>query len=230
MPILTPEQIEILKMIDAPTLCNAIEKFDVRHHTEGYMGMDIKCLMPELGVMVGYAVTALVDSTSHVRTKQRDVLASLWEAVNDAPKPSVVVFQDIGSNISHSAHCGDMMATTAQRLGAVGLVSHGGVRDIAGVRKLGFHYFAPGLVPSHGNPCIVEVNVAVTVSGVFIKPGDLVHGDENGVVVIPLEIAAKVADAAEQVRVEEQGYIDYVTGPNFTIQGLRRRITGQGFE
>ena len=59
---LTSEQLEALRQIDSPTIANAIETFGVRPHTTGFMGMDITCLMPELGVMVGYAVTATADS------------------------------------------------------------------------------------------------------------------------------------------------------------------------
>ena len=54
---LSPELLETLRQIDTPTLANAIEAFKVRDRTEGYVGGDIRCLFPELGPMVGYAVT-----------------------------------------------------------------------------------------------------------------------------------------------------------------------------
>ena len=62
--MLTPEQIQELQSIDSATLANAIEGFKVRDAVEGYVGMDIRCQFPDLGVMVGYAVTAVVDGTS----------------------------------------------------------------------------------------------------------------------------------------------------------------------
>ncbi len=60
--ILTPSQIDSLRQIDTPTICNAIEIFNVRGRVEGFMGMSIRCLTPEFGSMLGYAVT--VDSTT----------------------------------------------------------------------------------------------------------------------------------------------------------------------
>ena len=61
---LTDEQIRALQEIDTPTICNAIETFNVRGRIEGFLGMDIRCLSPELGTMVGYALTVTVDSTT----------------------------------------------------------------------------------------------------------------------------------------------------------------------
>ena len=71
------------------------------------------------------------------------------------------------------------------RLGAIGLVTDGGVRDVDTVREMGFHYFAPGMVPAHGNFGFMEAQVPVRISGVLVNPGDLIHADANGVVTIP---------------------------------------------
>ena len=77
------------------------------------------------------------------------------------------------------------MATTAKALGAVGCISDGGLRDVVEVRALGgFQYFCPGFVVSHGNPIILRVNVPVTLDGLAVQPGDLLHGDVNGVLVV----------------------------------------------
>jgi regulator of RNase E activity RraA len=79
------------------------------------------------------------------------------------------------------------------------------------------------LVPSHGNPRLVEVNVAVQIDGVRVRPGDLLHGDANGVTIIPRSIAAQVAGAADQIRAREAGILAYVKGPDFTVEGLFQR-------
>ena len=93
-------------------------------------------------------------------------LLRLWEAVEAAPKPAVIVIKDIGPERSRSCHMGEVMATTAKALGAVGCISDGGLRDVVEVRALGgFQYFCPGFVVSHGNPVICEVNVSVTLDG-----------------------------------------------------------------
>ena len=195
MPRLTVEQLEQLRRIDSPTVSNAIETFDVRPRVEGYAGWELRCAFPELGSTLGYAVTCTADSTTTPPRSERGLLR-LWEAVEAAPKPAVIVIKDIGPQRSRSCHMGEVMATTAKPLGAVGCISDGGLRDVVEVRALGgFQYFCPGFVVSHGDPVICGVNVPVTVEGLSVNPGDLLHGDVNGVVMIPDAIAAPLAAA-----------------------------------
>ena len=222
--MLTSQQFEALRKIDTPTICNAIEPFRVRRDSEGFMGWEIRCQFPELGVMLGYAVTATVDSMTPSRQQSRAPMMRLWEAVAEAPKPVVLVFKDISPRNSHSCHCGDVMANTAHALGAIGLVTDGGVRDLEGVGPLGFQYFTPGMTPAHGRHQVVDVNLPVVVSEVEVLPGDLIHGDRNGVVKIPLEIAARVPQAAAEIAAREQEMIDFVRGGEFSLEGLRRRF------
>ena len=221
---LTSEQLEALRRIDSATIANAIETFGVRPHTTGFMGMDIKCMMPELGVMVGYAVTATADSQTDGAPFEPDVWWSILNAVNDSPKPAVLVFQDVGPRQSHSCHFGDGMATLTHRLGAIGLVTNGGVRDLPGVRALGFRFFAAGLTVSHGNLRLLSSGEPVEVSGVQVEQGDLLHGDENGVVLIPAEIADKVADAARCVLDEEAEAMAYARSEEFSLAEIGRRM------
>jgi regulator of RNase E activity RraA len=225
-PNLTSEQIKALQGVDTPTICNAIERFDLRSRVEGFLGMDIRCLSPDLGVMLGYAVTLTVDSTTPDAPLDPHAWRKWLEAMAASPKPGVLVFQDIGPQPRKSAHFGEVMATISTRLGMVGLVTDGGVRDLLEVRRLGFQYFATGLAPSHGNPRLIDVNLPVVIDGVQIAPGDLLHGDVNGVTIIPAEIADQVMEAVEQVRQEESQLMDYVKGPDFSVEGfLRRRAT-----
>ena len=174
--------------------------------------------------MLGYAVTATVDSMTPSRRQSREPMMRLWEAVAAAPKPAVLVFKDISPRNSHSCHCGDVMANTAHALGAIGLVTDGGIRDLEGVRPLGFQYFAPGMTPAHGRFQVVDVNLPVVVSEVEVLPGDLIHGDENGVVKIPLEIADRVPQSAAEIAAQEQDMIDFVGSDEFSLEGLRRRF------
>ena len=109
-------------------------------------------------------------------------------------------------------------------MGAIGLVTDGGIRDLAGVRELGFQYFAPGMTPAHGRFQVVDVNIPVVVSEVEVVPGDLIHGDANGVVKIPLQIAADLPRAAAEVVAREQEMIDFVRGADFSLAGLRERF------
>lgn len=171
--------------------------------------------------MVGYAVTCTADSTTEARADERGLLR-LWAAIEAAPKPAIVVIKDIGPERSRSCHMGEVMATTAKALGATGCISDGGLRDVAEVRALGgFQYFCPGYVVSHGNPIICDINVPVTLAGLDVHPGALLHGDMNGVLVIPDEIADRVAGEAQRVRLAEREVLDFVRAPDLTVEKLR---------
>lgn len=221
MPRLTPEQIAQLQQIDSPTISNAIERFKTRPRLEGFAGWGLRCVFPELGSTVGYAVTCTADSTTEARADERGLMR-LWAAIEAAPKPVVLVIKDIGPERSRSCHMGEVMATTAKALGAVACISDGGLRDIAEVRALGgFQYFCPGLVVSHGNPVICEVNVPVTLDGMVVAPEDLLHGDANGVLVVPDAIADRVVDEALRVRADEKEVLDFVRTPGLTVEALR---------
>lgn len=219
--LLTEQQLAELRAIDSPTIANAIETFNIRPRVAGYVGYDVRCLIPGLGTMLGYAVTCKGDSTTEGRQVER-AHQQLYQAIVNSPQPAVVVIQDDGNDRLHSCHAGEMMATTMMRCGAVGLVSDGGLRDILEIKALGgFHYYGAGLVVSHGNPLIYDVGAEVTISGLTIRPGDLLHGDENGIVVIPAEIADKVAAAAMEVRRREQARLEEINSPDFLKQFQR---------
>jgi 4-hydroxy-4-methyl-2-oxoglutarate aldolase len=194
----------------------------VRGRLDGFAGWELRCAFPLLGSTVGYAVTCTADSTTALRRDERGLLR-LWQAVEAAPKPAVIVIKDIGPERSRSCHMGEVMATTAKALGAVGCISDGGLRDVSEVRALdGFQYFCPGFVVSHGNPVICEVNVPVTLAGLAVTPGDLLHGDVNGVLVIPDGVADRVAEQALRVRDAEREVLDFLRKPGLTVEALRR--------
>ncbi len=212
---LTHEQIAALRRIDSPTVSNAIETFKLRPRVSGYVGYDIRCRFPDLPPTLGYAVTCTVDSTTEGR--EGIGFQKLYELLADAPKPAIVVMQDVGNDRVHSCHAGEVMSTTMKRLGAVGILTDGGLRDIHEVRNLGgFQYFCAGLVVSHGNPVCVSVGDEVTISGMRVRPGDLLHGDANGIVLIPEECATEVAEAAYRIWATEGEIMRRISSPDFT--------------
>src|SRR3954447_9364835 len=202
MAKLSPEQLAELRAIDSPTIANAIEYFEVRPRVSGYCGSNVRCLTPSAGTMLGYAVTCHGDSTTE--DKDRREHTELYRAIATLqPLPAVVVIGDDGDpeKLHLSCHAGEMMATTMKRVGAVGLVTNGGLRDIKEINALGeFNYFGRGLVVAHGRPCIYDVGATVTIDGMEVRPGDLLHGDENGITIIPAAIAAQVAAKAQEHR------------------------------
>jgi len=170
--------------------------------------------------MLGYAVTCKGDSTTE--DKDRREHTELYRAIAALqPLPAVVVIGDDGdpNKIHLSCHAGEMMSTTMKRVGAVGLITNGGLRDIREITALGgFRYYGRGLVVAHGWPSIYDVGATVNIDGMEVHPGDLLHGDENGVTVIPAEIADKVVAQAIAHREMEQQKLKEILGPDFHTQ------------
>lgn len=224
MPNRDADLIAYLKTIDTATLANAIELLNLRPRAEGYASLDLKCLFPELGPMCGYAVTAHVETVTLGTPRTEEAFVELFEAVEASPKPAVVVMQEIGGDRDRATHAGEVMATIFTRLGAVGLVTDCGVRDLSAVRKIGFHYFARGAVASHANYRMVRTGIPVEITGVTIRPGDMVHADENGLITVPEPGREKLQELVEQILAKERKLLDFVRGTGFTAAQLRGRF------
>ena len=221
------EVLEALKEFDSATVSNAIEAFKVRDPTEGYASMELQCQFPDLKPMVGFAVTCTADSTTS-GPKRPSRLADFLDAVAKAPRPSVVVIQNVGAERQKSCFVGDMVATAYEKLGAVGIVTDGGVRDVSGIRRRapGLQVFAPGAVVSHGTLVKLEVSVPVTVGGLAIQPGDLLHGDESGFLKVPLDIAEAVIEQARLVQETEAEFFEFLGGPSPSLDQIKVRLGG----
>jgi 4-hydroxy-4-methyl-2-oxoglutarate aldolase len=216
--------IESLRDVDTPTVSNAIELLKLRPKEEGFAPLEVRCLFPELGRMCGYAVTAQVETVTQTGLKEEQAFIELFESTSRSAKPAVIVLQEIGDRSNFAAHSGEVMATVFKRLGGIGLVSDSGVRDLAEVKAMGFHYFARGAVASHANFRIVRVGVPVQVLGFPVRPGDLLHGDENGLIQIPSAAFAGLPEAIASVRSTERKLMDFVRTPGFNLSDLEGRF------
>ncbi|MCC6588049.1 MAG: RraA family protein [Bryobacterales bacterium] len=215
------DYIEYLKSVDSPTVSNAIEVLNIRPRSKGFLPLSIKSMFPEFGRMVGYAVTAEVETITQREAMDPNQFIELYAAVAASPKPAVIAFQEIGGHPDYAAHCGEVMATAFSRLGAIGLLSDAGVRDLPEVHALGFQYFARGAVASHGYFRIHRVGGPIQIEGEIIRPGDLIHADQNGVLFVPSGLEESLPKAVEAVRVREKKLMDYMKSDQFTVEGLR---------
>lgn len=216
--------IDYFNTVDTPTLCNAIELLKIRPHEHGFTPLQIRCLFPELGRLCGYAVTAQVETVTKMDPRDNRIFIDLYRAVEASPKPAVVVLQEIGGYPDAAVHAGEIMCSVFQRCGAIGLVSDCAVRDVPEVRGMGFRYFARGTAASHANFRIAKVGGPVQILGMAVQPGDLLHGDENGLALIPTEQRERIPEMVDRIRKREGELLVYVRSPEFTLDGLRDRI------
>jgi 4-hydroxy-4-methyl-2-oxoglutarate aldolase len=212
--------LDALRKFDTPTICNVIELFDAIPRTSGYLDGRITACFPHLPPMVGYAVTAKFRAGAPPRAG--DAYSGLDKQVRqlaEVPGPKVVVFQDLDDPAA-AATFGEVMATTYKAFGCVGLITSGAGRDLDQVQALDFPCFTGGTICSHGYCQIVELGVPVRVGGVWINPGDLLHGDRNGVTTIPHELAASVADGCAGLADAEAVVLDYLRAGGVTPDGF----------
>lgn len=218
---LSSDHLAMLARADSPTVANVIELFDVRPRVAGYANAMLKAIYPELPPAVGYAVTATFRSA--YPPSVQDAYGGMAQLIADAqtvPAPRIVVFQDLDEPPAAATY-GEVMATTFQAFGFVGLITSGAARDIEQVRALRFPCWASGVIVSHGYNHILAGNVPVNVGGLQVNPGDLLHADANGIVNIPHAIAAGVAELCEPFMRAESIVLDYLRGPDPTLDGYR---------
>jgi 4-hydroxy-4-methyl-2-oxoglutarate aldolase len=222
VPPIREKDLAFLKEVDSPTISNAIEPFKVRDRTEGFIGGEVRALFPEMPPMVGVALTVTMTNTPGATTG-RENYWRMYEALSQMPAPSVLVVQDISGAPSRCALTGEVMATRAMRLGAVGMVTDGGLRDVHEVHRLGFAYFARYVVVSHANYEIVDIGGSVTLDGQEVRTGDILHGDANGIVIVPRQVFDGLPEAVEEVRTRERATMDFINSSAFTIAAERER-------
>lgn len=217
---LSPAEIDDLRRITTPTVCNAIEKFGCRPRDQGFMDPSVSCRFPELGPLVGYAVTARIRAS---RPAEREVpFREVWVEIDKVPVPRVFVIEDLDYPAPVGSYWGEVNASIHAALGVIGAVTNGGVRDLPEVSALGFHLFSSCVLVSHAHVHVVEAGRPVSVGGLTVAPGDLLHGDRHGVTSIPLEIARELPARAAEIEKAERRLIDYARSPGCTRDGLAR--------
>jgi 4-hydroxy-4-methyl-2-oxoglutarate aldolase len=200
-----------LRKFDTPTICNIIELFNIRPYNTGYMDQRIRACFPELPPMVGCAATATFRAGGPPRSGEGYFgMVDQVKRFEELSGPPVVVFQDL-DDPAIAATFGEIMCTTYQAFGAVGLITSGAGRDLLQVGAIQFPVFTNGTICSHGYVHFPQIHVPVHVGGVAIYPDDLLHGDLNGVTTIPIDIADEVADVGN----------DFVNAENVVLTAMR---------
>lgn len=226
---LADAELRALARLDTCTVANAIETFGVRLRNEGFANRTIRCFTSGLPPVVGYAETLTVRSASppperHAYYDRGD----WWGDLESVPRPRILVIQDVDPRAGLGAFVGGVHAHILRALGCVAAITNGAVRDIPEVQQAGFQLFAGNLSPSHAYMHVVDHGQPVTLAGLRVAPGDLLHLDRHGVVHVPPEVAARVPEAAERLRRREQEVIEFCRSERFSLAGLRELIARHG--
>jgi len=220
-PLLTEEELGSLRQFDTCMIANAVETFNVRLHNAGFTDGSIRCMFPDAPPLVGYAFTGRLRSGEPPigGGSFRD-RADFWNRILASPAPRVLVLEDIDRPPGRGAFVGDMHAAILRALGCIGYVTNGAVRELPSVRAIGVQLFAGNLAVSHAYAHIFDIGATVTVGGMEVRSGDLLHGDRHGLLTIPAEIAGAVPGVAAGLQQTEQRIIDFCRSSAFSVSKL----------
>ena len=216
---LSPSELRTLRRFNTPTISNAIELFNVRPRHTGFLPHTIRCLLPDLGAIVGYAVTSKTRAApAEANEPVLDLLGDYFRYVDSHPGPKIAVGEDLDDPPGLGAQFGEVTATIHQKLGCVGHITSGCPRDLDEVHALGFQLFGLNPCVSHAYVRLVEFDTPVSIGGVEIHCGDLIHADKHGVCLIPHEVAHRLAAACAEVERREKPLLEYCSLDDFDLE------------
>jgi 4-hydroxy-4-methyl-2-oxoglutarate aldolase len=205
--------LEELKNFDTPSITNVVATYPESPLCLGlyhpwnqnwYTDQTIRCMYPELGRIVGYAVTCVygLPDPTYTRLSFLDVI----DALEASKRPTILVIEqqfppEIAGKVGLA---GGNMVSAMRSLGCVGLISNGPSRDLDEIRPLRFQYMLTGVSAGHGPQAVHAVNVPVSVGGMDVAPGELIHMDENGAVKFPADKLGAVLTNARELQKHEE--------------------------
>ena len=208
----TQAMLEELKNFDTPSITNVVATYPDSPLCLGlynpwsenwYTDTRIRCMYPELGRRVGYAVTCVfsLPDPNFARLSFLDVL----DALEASPQPTILVIQQKFPRRLRDkvGLAGGNMVSAMRALGCLGMISNGPSRDLDEVREMDFQYMLSGVTAGHGAMAVQAVNVPVSVGGMDVAPGELIHMDENGAVKFPANKLEAVLHNARALQKEE---------------------------
>ena len=224
-PALTAADLAALGRIDGCTLCSAIESFDVRLRNEGFCDASIRCLLPELPPMVGYAVPAKIKCSAPPMAGGRFFDRTDWfDYVLSIPTPRVVVLQDVDPQLGLGSILGAVHANILMALDCVGAVTDGAVRNVPALRTAKFPCFAGSISVSHAYAHLISIGTPVEIGRLTINPGDLLFGDQHGVQAVPAQIVTQIPAVAERVREKDRRLLELCHAEDFSLEKMHALV------
>ncbi len=212
MSLLNYSELIQLQRFPTPAVFNGWEQ--ITRHDVARTGINLEPIqdfMPNMGPMVGYAVTMVIQPSdpSH-KTKKPNAWLDYYQYVSSIPGPKILVVQDLDKPNVHATITGEMNAGLLKLLDCQGVIADGGVRDLPEVQKIGFKMMARQLCVGHGHGCPVDWNVEVDVFGCKIKPGQLIHADQHGFLAIPFGEEQRLLQATREMdRIECETLVEF---------------------
>lgn len=211
--VVSEKTFEGLRAIDTPTITNVVATYPKHPLCLGlynpwtenwYTDASIRCIYPGQKPVVGYAVTCVYGLPDH-NFPGRLSFMDVVDALDAMPKPTILVLQQKWPSelMAKAGLVGEIMVTSMKAVGCIGMVSNGPSRDIDAIRRMDFQLLLAGVSAGHGEMGVQSVNTPVSVGGMDVAPGEIIHMDENGAVKFPSDKADLVLENSRQFLAEE---------------------------
>jgi len=212
--------LDLLRSVDTPTVCNAIEVAQGRRGFNDFTRGTLLSSAPEEPAIVGYAVTARIaalappdEPADVIRTRRM----AYYKAMAEAPKPSVAVIEDEDYPECIGAYWGEVNTTVHKGFGMSGALTNGVMRDLGDLADQ-FPVVAASIGPSHGFVHVTALGTPVNIMGLTVSPGDLIHADRHGALVVPFDVVDQLAAAIDKMQQTEQLVLGPASEPGFNFE------------
>jgi regulator of RNase E activity RraA len=210
----TDDLLELLRRVDTPTVCNAIEVAQGKRGFNAFTKGTMLCSAPGDGAMVGYARTARIRAVAppdEVPDVIRARRLGYYRYMSEGKRPGVAVVQDLDVPAAIGAYWGEVNTSIHKAFGLNGALTDGVMRDLGDLPE-GFPVVAGSIGPSHGFVHVVDFDTPVEVFGLTVKPDDLIHADRHGAVAIPHDVVPRLHSAITRLFASEKIVFDAVKG------------------
>jgi hypothetical protein len=224
----TQADLDALRAYDTPTICNALEVVAPERRAHGFNRRPLVAPFPDLKPVVAVARTAAIRSREpdpRAKADARKLRIAYYEHIAAKGLPTLAVLQDLdGPDAGFGAFWGEVQTNLHKALGCIGTVTDGSVRDID-MMAPGFFVLAGSIMPSHAYVSLVDIGGTVSIAGMIVSTGDIIHADRHGAVVVPSDAVKKIPAAADMIARREKVLLDAAKRPGFSVEELRRALS-----
>ncbi len=218
---LTPEIVAALTAVDTPTICNAIEIVEGRRGTIGFTRRPVVSAFPDLPPILGFARTATIRAAAPniLPAAEAKALKIAYYRQLESDEPVITVIEDTDDTPGIGAMWGEVNSAIHKGLGVKGGLTNGSIRDLDMLAP-GFQLIAGCVGPSHAHVHVTAIGIPVTILGMRVLPGDLIHADKHGAALIPPGMAKELPRAIELNQRQEAPVLAAARAPGFTVDKL----------
>jgi len=217
------ELFDLLRAVDTPTICNALEHLMGTRTAEGFTRRQMVCADPNLPPIVGFARTARIRAASPPLRPAAEVLTlrlDYYDYVATGGGPNIVVIEDTDEQ-PIGGFWGEVNVAQHKGLGLAGTLTNGILRDL-GTLDAGYQVIAGAIGPSHAFVHVTDIDCEVSIFGMRVKPDDIIHADRHGAVVVDKAHLAALPAAIDKVIAREKILLDAARAPDFSPAKLRQ--------